>query len=157
MIEKTEDTFEPSTIICLTATTTVSVPASPQKAPGEESPQEKKATKLLGHALDTSRTRKNDATATSWPTKCTPTSQDTRILSGYHLPFDLTEERIHHHIKKSVTNFRKPLEDGLKLAITLRHLDTGEGWRSSEPDGMSPCCRFHRREAYCQEAKENRQ
>ena len=40
--------------------------------------------------------------------------------------FDLIEEHIHQHIKKSVTNFRKPLEVGLKLAITLRHLATGE-------------------------------
>ena len=40
--------------------------------------------------------------------------------------FDLIKEHIHHHIKKSATNFRKPLEVGLKLAITLRHLATGE-------------------------------
>ena len=36
--------------------------------------------------------------------------------------FDRIEERIHHCIKKSVTNLRKPLEVGLKLAITLRHI-----------------------------------
>ena len=36
--------------------------------------------------------------------------------------FYFIEEHIHHHIKKSVTNFRKSLEVGLKLAITLRHL-----------------------------------
>ena len=30
--------------------------------------------------------------------------------------FDLIVELIHHHIKKEVTNFRKPLEVGLKLA-----------------------------------------
>ena len=46
------------------------------------------------------------------------------------LPSDLIEEPIHHHIKKSVTNFRKPLEVGLKLAITLGHLATGETWTS---------------------------
>ena len=35
---------------------------------------------------------------------------------------------IHHHIKKEVTNFRKPLEVRLKLAIT--HLATGEMYTS---------------------------
>ena len=33
---------------------------------------------------------------------------------------------IHHHIKKSLTNFRKPLEVGLKQAITMGHLGAGE-------------------------------
>ena len=75
--------------------------------------------------------KKGDATATSWPTSYTPTSQDTRILSGCHLNFlDLMEECIHHCIKKSVNNFMKPLEVGLKLAITLRHLATGETYTS---------------------------
>ena len=36
--------------------------------------------------------------------------------------FYLIKESIHLRIKKSVTNFRKPLEVGLKLTITLRHL-----------------------------------
>ena len=44
--------------------------------------------------------------------------------------FYLIEERRHHRIKRSVTNFRKPLEVGLKLAITLRHLATGETYTS---------------------------
>ena len=38
--------------------------------------------------------------------------------------FDLIKKLIHHCIKKSVTNFRKPLQAGLKLTITLRHLET---------------------------------
>ena len=40
--------------------------------------------------------------------------------------FYLIEECIHHRTKRSVTNFRKPLEVGLKLAITMRHLATRE-------------------------------
>ena len=40
--------------------------------------------------------------------------------------FDPIKECIHHRIKKSATNFRKPLEVGLKLIITMRHLATGE-------------------------------
>ena len=40
--------------------------------------------------------------------------------------FDLIEERITPHLRKSTTNFRKPLEVRLKLAVTLRHLSTGE-------------------------------
>ena len=39
--------------------------------------------------------------------------------------FYLIEERITLHLRKSITNFRKPLEVGLKLAVTLRHLSTG--------------------------------
>ena len=49
--------------------------------------------------------------------------------------FDLIKECIHHRIKKSVTNFRKPLEVGLKLAKTLRHLVTGETYTSSHITG----------------------
>ena len=35
--------------------------------------------------------------------------------------FDLIEERINPHLRKSKTNFKKPLPVGLKLAVTLRH------------------------------------
>ena len=44
--------------------------------------------------------------------------------------FYLMEECIHHCIKKEVISFRKPLELQLKLAITLRHLATGETYTS---------------------------
>ena len=44
--------------------------------------------------------------------------------------FDLIEERINPHLRKSETNFRKPLPVGLKLAVTLRHLSTGESYTS---------------------------
>ena len=33
-------------------------------------------------------------------------------------------------LRKSITNFRKPLEVGLKLAVTLRHLSRGETYTS---------------------------
>ena len=40
--------------------------------------------------------------------------------------FYLIEEKITRHLRKSITNFRKPLEIRLKLTVTLRHLSTGE-------------------------------
>ena len=40
--------------------------------------------------------------------------------------FDLIEERIFNHLKKSHTNFMKHLEIGLKLEVTLGHLSTGD-------------------------------
>ena len=40
--------------------------------------------------------------------------------------FYLIEERITPRLRKSTTIFRKPLEVGLKLAVTLRYLSTGE-------------------------------
>ena len=58
--------------------------------------------------------------------------------------FDLIQEHIYHHIKKNVTNLRKSIKVGLKLAITLRHLATEETYtgnrlkRSSKSDGISP-------------------
>ena len=42
----------------------------------------------------------------------------------------LIEERIIPHLRKSITNIRKPLEVGWKLAVTLRHLSTGESYTS---------------------------
>ena len=44
--------------------------------------------------------------------------------------FDHIEECMHHSVKKSVTNFRNPLGVGPNLAITLRHLATGETYTS---------------------------
>ena len=44
--------------------------------------------------------------------------------------FALIEERINPHLRKSETNFRKSLPVGLKLAVTLRHLSTGESYTS---------------------------
>ena len=38
--------------------------------------------------------------------------------------------RVSERIRKQTTKFRKPLEPGLKLAITLHHLATGESYHS---------------------------
>ena len=46
--------------------------------------------------------------------------------------FYLIEERIIPHLRKSITNFRKPLEVGLKLAVTLRYLSTGESYHNTK-------------------------
>ena len=51
----------------------------------------------------------------------------TRMQSAF---FYLVEERITPHLRKSITNFRKPLEVGLKLVVTFRHLSTGESYTS---------------------------
>ena len=55
------------------------------------------------------------------------------------------EEPINHLTKKSVTNFRKPLEVGLKLAIILRHLATGDTYTSLQYHwlvGHTTICKF---------------
>ena len=44
--------------------------------------------------------------------------------------FDRIQERIAHRLRKEETNWRKPLQVGLKLAATLRHLSTGESYTS---------------------------
>ena len=67
--------------------------------------------------------------------------------------FYLIEERIttpppptpHPHLRKSITNFRKPLEVCLKLAVTLRHLSTGESYTSLQYHwrvGRMTICKF---------------
>ena len=88
-------------------------PAQPQTQRAQE---KKEATKPLGHALDPQR-QENGCYSKLWPTS--KTSQGTRILSGCNMSFYLIKERIHHSIKMSVTNFKKQLKVGLKLAITL--------------------------------------
>ena len=93
-------TRKPRTSTCYTASTTATAPTTKR---------EKKASKPLGHALDSLKRRKSILQQT----------------------FDLIEECIHHCIKKEVTYFRKPLQVGLKLAITLRHLATGETYKSN--------------------------
>ena len=59
--------------------------------------------------------------------------------------FDLIREHIHHCIKKSVANFRKPLEVRLKMAVILRHLVTGETYTSLQYHwlvGHTTICKF---------------
>ena len=55
------------------------------------------------------------------------------------------EERITPHLRKSITNFRNPLGVGLKLAVTLRHLSTGESYTSLQYQwrvGRTTICKF---------------
>ena len=59
--------------------------------------------------------------------------------------FYLIEERVTPHLRKSITNFRHPLEVSLKLAVTLRHLSTGESYTSLQYHwrvGRSTICKF---------------
>ena len=59
--------------------------------------------------------------------------------------FDLIEDRITSHLRKPITNFSKPLEVGLKLAVTLRYLSTGENYTSLQYQwrvGRTTICKF---------------
>ena len=59
--------------------------------------------------------------------------------------FNLIKDHIHHHIKKSVTKFRMPLDVWLKLAIMLRHLATGETYSSLQHNWLvhqTTICKF---------------
>ena len=94
-------------------------------------PGEKESHQTPGSCPGSFKDKKKDSTATS----CTTLYR--LIIPGYQnfirMPaafFDPIEDHIHPDIKKSVTNFRKPLEVGMKLSITLRHLATGETYTS---------------------------
>jgi hypothetical protein len=43
--------------------------------------------------------------------------------------FDYLLGRLTPHLTKKITNYRKPLEPGIKLCITIRHLASGDGYR----------------------------
>ena len=66
-------------------------PTQPQPHPAPRT--KRKPPKPWDHALDF-KDKKRNATATSWPTSYTPTSQGARILSGCHLPF-LPDQGMH--------------------------------------------------------------
>ena len=60
--------------------------------------------------------------------------EDPTSFRNYHrLDIDLFYEVMHQiapRIEKKVTNYRKPLEPGLRLSITLRFLATGDYFKS---------------------------
>ena len=59
--------------------------------------------------------------------------------------FYFIEERIPPPLSESITNFTRPLEAGLKLAVTLRPLSTGESYTSLQYHwrvGRSTICKF---------------
>ena len=115
-LQTEKETSEHRTSTCHTASTTATAPASPQ---------EKKATKSLGHALDPSKQEKGCYSILLADVIHTDIPGYQNFVRMPHAFSHLIEECRHHCIKKSVTNFRKALEVGLKLAITLRHLATG--------------------------------
>ena len=92
--------------------------------------KEKEATESMGHAWILQREERG----------CYRTLLDKLIttdIPGYRnftrmepAFFYLIEERIMPHLRKSTTNFGKPLDVGLKLAVTWRHLSTGETYTS---------------------------
>jgi hypothetical protein len=46
--------------------------------------------------------------------------------------FDEVRDRLTPHLTKQTTNFRAPLEPGLKVALTLRHLASGAKYRDMQ-------------------------
>ena len=98
----------------------------------------------MGHALDTAedrgcyRTLLEELITTDIPGYRNFTRMETAFCY-------LIEERITPHLRKSITNFRKPLVVGLKLAVTLRHLSTGESYTSLQYHwrvGRTTICKF---------------
>ena len=128
-IFKTQKTAEPSTCPVI-----ITITPTPHK----------EAKESMGPALDTAEER-----------GCYGTLLDELIttdIPGYRnftrmepAFFDLIEKRITPHLRKSFNNFRKPLEVGLKLVVTLRHLSTGESYTSLQYQwrvGRSTICKF---------------
>ena len=62
----------------------------------------------------------------------------TRMQTAF---LNLIEERITPHLRKSITNFRKTLEVGLTLVVTLRHLSTG--WKNDHLQICPPGLQSH--------------
>ena len=96
----------------------------------------------MGSALDTSKGGERMLQNTLTTTNIPGYQNFIRMPAAF---FDLNEERIHNRLKKSHTNFRKPLEVGLKLAVILRHLSTGESYTSLQYHwgvGRITICKF---------------
>ena len=124
-----KDTFERSTIICPRATTTASAPASHQ---------EKKATQHLGHPIPWIIQRQEKG--------CNLMDDNIHTdIPGYQNfvripPAFLTSSRNAFN-----TNFKKPLDNGQKLAITLRHQATRDTYTSLQYHWLFDCttiCKF---------------
>ena len=54
------------------------------------------------------------------------------LLRMFPETFHAMEEKLRPHIEKKTTFWRKPLEAGLKLAVTLRHMASGNDYASLE-------------------------
>ena len=134
---KTQKTAEPSTC-----------PASITITP--TTPKEKEVIESMGHALDTARREERLLQNTLWRVNH---YWHTRLQKLYQdaTSIFLFDWRKNYppppppHLRKSITNFKKPLEVRLKLAVTLRHLSTGESyyllqyhWRV----GRTTLCKF---------------
>ena len=82
----------------------------------------------MGYALDTAERGCHRILLDELTTTDIPGYRNFTIMEPAF--FYLIEERITCHLRNSTTNFRKPLEIRLKLAVTLRHLSTGETYTS---------------------------
>ena len=60
-------------------------PSPALQPPPQPAPTRKKSQQTYGSCPRSFKDKKEDATATSWPTSYTQISQDTRILAGSHL------------------------------------------------------------------------
>ena len=118
-------------------------PAQPESPSPPTTQKEKKGTESMGPAWDTAergcyRTLLDELITTDIPGY-------SNFMRMEPVFFVLIEERINPHLRKSSTNFRKPLEVGLKLAVTVRHLSTEESYTSLQYHwrvGRSTICKF---------------
>ena len=117
-----KDTSEPGTTTCLTTSTT----ATDQPSPGEEKSHQMPGS--FPRSFEDKKKRMLQQPPGQLNTQLYPRIPE--ICQDATCLLYLIEECIHHCIKKSVTNIRKPLEVGLKLAIMLTHLATGEMYTS---------------------------
>ena len=109
---KTQKTTEPSTC--------------PARITNPTTQKEKEAIETMGYALDTAQ----GGEGMLQNTLGLLTYQATEPLAGWNQQFFyfIEEKIIPPHLRKSTINFRKSLEVRLKLAVTLRHLSTGESY-----------------------------
>ena len=107
--------------------------------------KEKETTESMGPALDTAERGERLLQNTLGRVNHYSLTRLQKLHQDGTNIFYLIEERITPHLRKSITNFRKPLEDKLKLAVTLRHLSTGESYTSVQYHwrvGRTTICKF---------------